>query len=163
MKEHRISRRTALKLAGAATALGAVALPMPVLASEPSAEQKLFIGMDLHGVGPAATAGTMVIGGRFQDAGSSTASPTVTPTPDPHRGHLEGDQQFVGQNGTLNTHFEGVAIPFGSPRAVGLGRVTILSGTGAYAGLRGEGSFVILADFVSNQLIGTETITVEGV
>lgn len=162
MNERPITRRSALKLAGAAGALGMAGLPIEALASDPEDAKKLFIGMDLHAVGPEATTGTMVIGGVFADGGTSNAQPRVTPKPNSDRGRLEGDQQFIGQKGTLFTHFEGVAIPFGSPRAVGLGRVTIVSGTGDYANVRGMGSFLIVVDFITNQLIGTETITIEG-
>ena len=95
---------------------------------------------------------------KFEDSGSSTANPSVTPTGDPSRGQLAGDQQFVGQKGTPFTHFEGVAFPNNSPYAVGEGRFRILSGTGAYAGLRG--SFLVVVD-APNQFIGTEVGTVE--
>ena len=48
-----------------------------------------------------------------------------------------------------------------SPHVVGEGRFTILSGTGAYAGARGRGSFLVVVDFLSSQLIGTEAGNVE--
>jgi hypothetical protein len=54
-----------------------------------------------------------------------------------------------------------VTFPFGNPHAIGEGRVTILSGTGAYAAIRGHGTFLIVVDFTSGQLIGTSTATVE--
>lgn len=40
--------------------------------------------------------------------------------------------------------------------------MTIVSGTGDYANVHGKGSFLIVVDFITNQLIGTETITIEG-
>jgi hypothetical protein len=161
MRERRISRRSILKLAGAAGALGAAGLPAGVFAAEDNDEGRFFIGFNLHGTGPSATAGTFAMSGRFEDSGTSAASPTVTPISNSSRGHLAGDQEFAGQKGTILTHFDGVAFPNNSPHAVGEGRFKILSGTGAYAGLRGGGSFLVVVDAISNQFIGTETGTVE--
>lgn len=61
MNESPITRRSALKLAGAAGALGMAGLPIEALASDPEDAKKLFIGMDLHAVGPEATTGAMVM------------------------------------------------------------------------------------------------------
>jgi hypothetical protein len=68
---------------------------------------------------------------------------------------LSGDQTYVGAQGTIITHFEGKAFPLSSPHQVGEGRIGIVSGTGAYAGLRGHARFLIVVDVGSNQLIGT--------
>ncbi|HVS06435.1 MAG TPA: hypothetical protein VHK65_09765 [Candidatus Dormibacteraeota bacterium] len=65
------------------------------------------------------------------------------------------------QQGTIFTHFKGVAFPITSPHQVGEGSFVIRSGTGAYAGIRGRGSFLIVVDQISNQFIGTETGNVE--
>ena len=43
---------------------------------------------------------------------------------------------------------------------MGLGRFEIISGTGGYAALTGHGTFQIVVDAASNQLIGTETASV---
>jgi len=68
---------------------------------------------------------------------------------------------YSGERGTIVTHFEGIAFPFSSPHEVGIGRFEIVSGTGAYAGISGHGTFKIVVDVGSNQLIGTETADVE--
>jgi hypothetical protein len=100
--------------------------------------------------------------GRFEDSGSSTADQiTLVPIDNTDRSRLSGNQQFVGLRGTIVTHFEGIAFPNASPHQVGEGRITILSGTGPYAGIRGRGSFLIVVDAISNQFIGTETGNVE--
>jgi hypothetical protein len=162
MREPRISRRQVLKLAGAAGAVGMVGVPGVAFAAEDSDEQQLFIGFNLHGTGPTSTLGTFVMSGRFQDSGTSTVENlTLVPIHNSDRARLSGDQQFVGQQGTIFTHFRGVAFPTTSPHAVGQGSFTILSGTGAYGGIHGRGSFLIVVDQISNQFIGTETGTVE--
>ena len=58
-------------------------------------------------------------------------------------------------------HFKGVAFPTTSPHQVGEGSFVILSGTGAYAGIRGRGSFLKVVVQISNQFIGTETGNVD--
>jgi hypothetical protein len=161
MTERGITRRNALKLAGAAGALALAGVPSAAFATEAGGEERLFIGFNVHAIGPSATAGTFVMSGRFEDSGTSTASPTVTPIENADHGRLSGDQQFVGQLGTIFTHFEGIAFPNNSPHPVGEGRFEILSGTGAYADARGRGSFLVVVDAISNQFIGTEVGTVD--
>jgi hypothetical protein len=163
MKERRINRRQVLKLAGAAGVVGVVSVPGGAVAAEDSDENRLFIGFSLHsGTAPGSTAGTFVMSGRFEDSGTSTAQDiTQEPIDKTDRSRLSGNQQFIGAKGTIFTHFKGISFPNGSPHLVGKGSFTIVSGTGAYAGIRGGGSFLIVVDFLSDQFIGTETGNVE--
>jgi hypothetical protein len=162
MKERTMSRRQILRLAGAAGAVGMVGLPQVAFASEDSDQRRLFIGFNLHGTGPSTAAGTFVMSGRFEDSGTSTVQNIMlVPINGSNRSRLSGDQQFEGQRGTMFTHFNGVAFPNGDPHAVGEGRFSIVSGTGAYAGIDGQGSFLIVVDQISNQFTGTEVGNVE--
>ena len=161
MKERTVSRRQILKFAGAAGVVGIVGVPQVAFASE-EGDQRLFIGFNLHGTGPSTTAGTFVMSGRFEDSGTSAVQNlTLVPIGSSNRSRLSGDQQFAGQKGTIFTRFNGVAFPNGDPHAVGQGRFKIVSGTGAYAGIHGRGSFLVVVDQISNQFIGTETGSVE--
>jgi hypothetical protein len=100
--------------------------------------------------------------GRFDDSGTSTVENiSLVPIDGSDRSRLSGDQQFEGQRGTIFTQFNGVAFPNGDPHAVGEGRFSIVSGTGAYTGIDGQGSFLIVVDQISNQFIGTEVGNVE--
>ena len=70
-------------------------------------------------------------------------------------------ETYTGQLGTIVTRFEGIAFPLSSPHQVGLGHFEIVSGTGAYVGLTGHGTFQIVVDATPpTSLIGTETATV---
>jgi hypothetical protein len=161
MRDRRISRRQVL-LAGAAGAVGMVGVPGVAFAAEDSDEKHLFIGFSLQGTGPTSTAGTFVMSGRFEDSGTSTVDHiALVPIHNTDRSRLSGNQQFASQKGTIFTHFKGISFPNTSPHGVGEGSFTILSGTGAYAGIRGRGSFLIVVDQISNQFIGTETGNVE--
>jgi TAT (twin-arginine translocation) pathway signal sequence len=162
MKERRINRRQVLKLAGAAAAAGMVGAPVVAVAAEDSDEKRLFIGFSLHSAGVAATAGTFVMSGRFEDSGTSTADHiTLVPIDNSNRSRASGNQQFVGLKGTIFTRFKGIYFPNTSTHVVSEGSFTILSGTGAYAGIHGGGSFLIVVDFISDQFIGTETGSLE--
>ena len=66
------------------------------------------------------------------------------------------------RRGTIVTHYDGKALLLSSPHQVGEGRIEIVSGTGAYAGLRGHARFLIVVDVTSNQLIGTAEGSVTG-
>ena len=156
-----VTRRNLLKFAGVAGALGLGGIPGVAFAGEESDEKRLFIGFSLHPTGPTSTAGTFVMSGRFQDSGASAAENiALVPIDRTDRSRLSGDQQFIGRQGMIFTHFEGVSFPNSSPHVVGEGRFTILYGTGIYAGISGRGTFLIVVDFVSNQFIGTEAANV---
>jgi hypothetical protein len=119
--------------------------------------------LDLHFTGPTTTAGTFVMSGEVEDAGVATVDHlALVPIGASDMARLSGDQTYVGQKGTIFTHFEGHAFPLSSPHAVGKGRIDILGGTGAYAGIDGNATFLIVVDATTNQLIGTASGNVTG-
>ena len=140
-----------------ATAAAAVSL---AAAAEPT--QRLYIGMSLHFTGPDTTAGTFVVSGAVADSGAADVRDlTITPG-NADSGRLSGTETYNGQQGTIVTHFQGVAFPLSSPHEVGIGQFEIVSGTGAYTGLTGHGTFQIVVDTTPpTSLIGTETATVQ--
>ncbi len=136
--------------------IGAVAVCFSVLGATASSDDRLYIGTSLHLTGPDTAAGTFVMSGVLEDAGTShVAHLSLIPIGNTDTARLSGDQTFVGAEGTILTHFEGRAFPLSSPHSVGEGRVEIVSGTGAYVGVRGHAKFLIVVDAGSNQLIGT--------
>jgi hypothetical protein len=142
----------------AALAAAAVALLVVPLAASDGGDDRVYIGINLHFTGPNSTAGTFVMSGALEDSGTTTVQNiALVPIGRSDRARLSGDQQYTGQKGTILTHFEGVAFPLSSPHQVGKGKIRFLSGTGAYAGIRGQATFLIVVDAISNQLIGTST------
>ena len=136
------------------------AVIMPIAASGDSA-QRLYLGMNLHFTGPDTTAGTFVASGAVNDSGTADVQHiTIVPIDNSDQGRLSGLETYTGESGTIVTRFEGIAFPLAGPHSVGLGQFEIISGTGAYAGLTGHGTFQIIVDAASNQLIGTETASV---
>ena len=153
-----------LSLRRAAHAVLALALLaaviMPTAASGDSAH-RLYLGMNLQLTGPATSAGTFVVSGAVADSGTVEVQHlTITPIGHSDHGALSGIETYTGQLGTIVTRFDGIAFPLSSPHQVGLGHFEIVSGTGAYVGLTGHGTFEIVVDAASNQLIGTEIANV---
>jgi hypothetical protein len=153
-----------LSLRGAAYVVFALALlaavTMPIAASSDSA-QRLYLGMNLHFTGPDTSAGTFVASGAVVDSGTVTVEQlAIAPIGNRDQGTLSGLETYAGQQGTIVTRFEGNAFPLSSPHEVGLGHFEVVSGTGAYVRLSGHGTFQIVVDATTNQLIGTETATV---
>ena len=138
----------------------AVAVVAPLAASgDPT--QRLYIGMNLHFTGPDTTAGAFVASGAVADSGTADVSDlTITPAAPADTARLFGTETYTGQQGTIVTRFQGEAFPLSSPHEVGIGRFDIVSGTGAYADVSGQGTFEIVVDATTNQIIGTEVATV---
>lgn len=148
-----LKRRTLLL---ATVVLGAVAVAVLAVGASAGRDDRLYVGMNLHFTGPNATAGTFVMSGAVEDSGTShVENISLVPIGNTDMARLSGDQTFVGAKGTIVTRFEGRAFPLSSPHQVGRGRIRIVSGTGAYAGLRGRLTFLFVVDAASNQLIGT--------
>jgi hypothetical protein len=140
--------------------VGAAAAAVAPLAVSGEADQRLYLGMNLHLTGPNTSAGTFVASGAVADSGTADVRDlTITPG-SADTGALSGTETYTGQQGTIVTRFQGEAFPLSSPHEVGVGRFDVVSGTGAYAGLGGHGTFEIVVDATTNQLIGTEVASV---
>lgn len=148
----RLTGRALLLVAAAATA----AFALTAVSAGARADNRVFIGMSLHFTGPDTTAGTFVMSGKLQDSGASQVDHLrLEPIGATDSARLSGNQSYIGSKGTIFTRFEGRAFPLSSPHQVGRGRITFLSGTGEYEGIRGHARFLIVVDVTSNQLIGT--------
>jgi hypothetical protein len=154
-----LNRRLALvslAVAGAATAA------VSPFAASGDPTQRLYVGLSLHLTGPNTSAGTFVASGAVADSGATDVPDLTIGRAGPaDAGRLSGTETFTGQSGAIVTRFVGDAFPLSSPHEVGIGRIDIVSGTGAYAGIRGHGTFEIVVDATTNQLIGTVIAGVE--
>jgi hypothetical protein len=150
--KQRLPRRIGLAAVGAAAALATL---VPLTASG-APHQRLYIGMKLHFTGATTTAGTFVASGAVTDSGTAVVENlALVPIGNGDSAELSGNETFTTQNGTIVTHFDGIAFRLSNPHQVGKGRFQIVSRTGAYAELRGQGTFLIVVDPISNELIGT--------
>ena len=139
-------------------ALAAVATLVVVpMTSASSVDTKLQIGQSLRFAGgPGASSGTFVASGAIRDSGTVTSRAVLTPFGNQDAGRLEGTETFVGRLGTFTTEFSGIAGPVGTPHVAGKGTFRIVDGTGAYAELRGQGTFLVVVDFSTLQAVRTD-------
>jgi hypothetical protein len=146
--------KIALATAALATAAALVAVP---LTAASSVDEKLQIGYSLRlfgvGIGPGGTAGTFIASGAVRDSGTATGTSTVTPFGNGTDGRLEGTVTLAGALGTITEQFRGIAGPLGMPHTAARGTFRIVGGTGAYADIRGHGTFNTVADFSTNQAV----------
>lgn len=150
------NRRFATVGLAVAVAAAATAAAVPLAASGDST-RPLYLGMSLHFTGANTSEGAFVASGAVADSGTADVSDlTIAPAGTGDTGRLSGTETYSGQQGRIVTSFQGVAFPLSSPHEVGIGRFDIVSGTGAYAGVTGRGTFEIVVDATTNQLIGTE-------
>ncbi len=145
--------RRKLQWAALGMTIALVVLASPLSASADS-NKRVVIGFHMQITGPNSAAGTFSAAGGVSDSGTAAATFSVTPTTG-DRGKLEGDHTLTGSGGVITIHFRGTTFPLNSPRALGYGRFQITGATGAYSGLRGHGTFVVVADFTTLTVTGT--------
>jgi hypothetical protein len=154
-----------IALAAAVFTVAAALVAVPMTAAS-SVDTKLQIGYNLRlfgvGIGPGGTAGTFIASGDVQDAGTATGQSTVTPFGSGGDGRLEGTVTLVGSLGTITEEFSGIAGPLGHPHTAAQGTFRLVGGTGAYAGITGEGTFTTVADFSTNQAVRIDVGEGEG-
>jgi hypothetical protein len=152
--EDPMRRNLGITAAALAAAAALVAVP---LTSASSVATKLQIGFSLHFTGPSSAAGTFIASGAIQDSGTATVPEvTVDQLGNQDDGRLTGTEIYTSALGTITTTFSGIAGPATSPHQAGKGTFKIVSGTGAYAGVNGQGTFLVVVDLSTNQIIGTE-------
>lgn len=128
-----------------------------VVASASSVDTKLQIGFSLQLTGPDSAAGSFVASGAIRDSGTAAVTNLMlTPQGNQDDARLTGRQTFVGQNGSITTTFQGFAGPVTDVHEAGKGTFDIVGGTGAYAEIKGHGTFLVVVDLSANQIIGTE-------
>ena len=137
----------------AAAALAA-AIALPVVAIAAQGEEKLTIGSQQTLTGPSSSAGTFAAVGGIDDSGTVTSTFSLAPI-NQNSARLTGTQTFVGSMGSFQTTFTGRARPASGVRQAAKGTFEIVSGTGAYAGIRGHGTFVVVGDFTTGRVYST--------
>jgi hypothetical protein len=128
----------------------AAAVALPVLAVASSGANKLTLATHQTLTSPSSAAGTFAAVGDIDDSGSVQTTFTLTPQ-GPQNVRLTGEQTFVGGLGTFHATFAGLASPPGARQAAS-GTFEIDSGTGAYAAVRGHGTFTVVGDFTTGNV-----------
>jgi hypothetical protein len=147
------------KLLLVATVLAAALIAVQLTAAS-SGDSRLQIGESIHFVGPGTTAGTFAASGAVNDSGTVISHSTNT-VGDNGEQRVEGTLTLTGAMGSITEEFAGT-ITGSAPHVAARGHFRIVTGTGAYADLRGQGKFLVVVDFSTNQLIRTDDGQAEG-
>jgi hypothetical protein len=146
--------KLALVIAALAAAAALVAVP---LTSASSVDTKLQIGTSAHFTGPTSAAGTFVAAGAIRDSGTVIVTDlSVQQQGNQDDGRITATAVYTGTMGTFTETITGTVGPAGDAHQAATGTFRIVSGTGAYAGTTGQGTFLAVADATTNQVITTE-------
>jgi hypothetical protein len=147
-----MSRR---KLLLVALALAAVVMTIVPLSASGDNEQRVVIGVryNLNPGPPLTGAGTWSACCGINDSGSTHAVVNITSVKNDFA-TIEGTHTFESSLGTFSDRFKGTLGPLSSPREVAEGRWKIVSGSGAYADLRGSGRFTVEVDGLTGTATG---------
>jgi hypothetical protein len=108
-------------------------------------DQRLLIGVRLNFVSSSHADGTFAACCAVNDGGTAQADITAF-TANGDTGRFEAIETFNGSNGSFRLALRGTTGPLSSPRHVAQGTWRVLDGTGAYAGLSGDGKFKAVTD-----------------
>lgn len=118
----------------------------------------LLISFDENFTGDTTIDGTTTISGAFSDMGSRHEDFTTAQQGD--QVIVTGTVTITGGQGTLITQFVGAIPANGSSPNYVQGVESIVSGTGIYAGLRGNGTFEATLDFDTGNIVGVVELKV---
>jgi hypothetical protein len=145
-----------LRLLAGVAVLAAALVSLPLMASASSVDTKLQIGFHFTATGPNSASGTFVAAGAVKDSGTGSATFQFSPLGKQADSRVDGIQTLDGAAGSITIRFREIAGPSGVPQIAARGTFEIIAGTGAYAGVKGHGTVLVVADFETGAIIGTE-------
>jgi len=144
-------RRMQIALGGFAVAVATALVPLAIASD---ADQRVMISERMQLTSPTTQQGAWVGAGAVNDAGQGIATFTVVPAGD-DKGLLRGTHVLTGAAGTITIQTKAWVRPFpppAPPRAMAEGTWQVVSGTGAYADLKGQGKIHATADFTTGEI-----------
>jgi hypothetical protein len=144
----------------AALALVAAGLVVP-LAGSHGDDQGVAIGVRLDFTSSSHAVGTFAACCAVTDSGAASADITSF-VPNGSEARFEATNTFVGSTGSFTIKLRGVTGPLGSPVHVARGRWSVISGTGAYEDLEGDGRLKAVTDQNTGALTAIDTGRVSG-
>jgi hypothetical protein len=144
--------RTRTGLIATLITLAAVAVAVPLATASPANDNGLVIGIKLTFDSSTHAGGSFAACCAVNDAGSAQADIlSFTPTGG-DQATFKATNTFTGQNGTFEILLEGVTGPLSSPRHIARAHWTVISGTGAYKTLHGDGRLTAVTDDTNGSL-----------
>ena len=144
-------RKIMLGLLVAAITGAAVAVP---LAASADRNHRLVIGVRVNFVPPSSphADGTFAACCAVNDNGAAQADVTAFSVKNDNTGAFEAIETFSGSQGSFRLALRGTTGPLSSLRHIARGHWSVLDGTGAYAGMKGEGNFTAVTDETNGAL-----------
>ena len=119
---------------------------MPLAASaDPDSRVVIGVQYNLNPGPPLSGVGTWSACCGINDSGATHAVVYVTSVKNDYA-RITGTHTFESATGTFTDQYTGTLGPLSSPRQIAEGHWRIISGTGAYANIRGEGTFLDAVD-----------------
>jgi hypothetical protein len=118
----------------------------PVAEASPPAPVAITIEQQL--TGPTSAAGTFTAVGAFSDSGEYVEDFSLRPS-----GTIQGTKTLTSQRGTMTLRSVAKLVFTGPTTAVAEGRWVIVSGTGDFSRLHGQGSVTVSVDFATGTAV----------
>ena len=155
-KEREMNRLHVWRLLVLATVALAAVVAVPLAASG-ERDHRLVIGVRLDFVSSSHAVGTFAACCAVNDSGSASADITsFVAKPNGNEASFEATNTFVGTKGAFTISLRGVTGPLDSPRHVARGHWRVVEGSGAYAGLTGEGRLEAVTDETTGALTAVD-------
>ncbi len=130
-----------------------VFVPLAASGDRNDRDDRLVIGIRVDFTSATHASGTFVACCAVNDSGTATADVTsFVPKRNGDEARFEATETFAGSQGTFTVALRGTTGPLSSPNHIARGRWSVTGGTGAYAGLRGDGRFTAVTDTNSGAL-----------
>ena len=106
--------------------------------------------------------GSFSASGTFTDSGSMSVAYHLGAVASPTVGVLHTERTLIGEAGTITLRCNQLATDFSNPAAVpNSGNCTVIEGTGAYAGLHGEGKITGVFNLSTLPATATDMLQLE--
>ena len=148
--------RTRTSLIATLLTLAVVAVAVPLATASPANDNRLVIGIKLTFDSSTHASGSFAVCCAVNDAGSAEAN-ILSYAPSGDHATFKATNTYTGHNGTFKILLEGVTGPLSSPIHIARAHWTVISGTGAYTNLHGDGRLTAVTDESDGSLAGIAT------
>jgi hypothetical protein len=149
--------RTRTSLIATLLTLAVVAVAVPLATASTANDNRLVIGIKLTFDSSTHASGSFAACCAVNDAGSAQAN-ILSYTPSGDHATFKATNTYTGQNGdTFTILLEGVTGPLSSSIHIARAHWTVISGTGAYTNLHGDGRLTAVTDDTNGSLAGIAT------
>ena len=148
--------RTRTSLIATLLTLAVVAVAVPLATASPANDNRLVIGIKLTFDSSTHASGSFAACCAVNDAGSAQAN-ILSYTPSGDQATFKATNTYTGHNGTFEILLTGVTGPLTSPIHIARAHWTVISGTGAYTNLHGDGRLTAVTDDTNGSLAGIAT------